>query len=251
MLTYFRCVGGHIERKDEFTPESLKDAPEGTLHWIDLEDPTIKESSILEDPFHFHPLAIEDTLAEVHHPKLDDYDAYIYVIVHGMRFDAPTDQFITRELDVFLGPELPRHPPQRAHALDQLHPRPVRQGHRERLPQGLRLPAAPHPGPDVRPLLPEPRCPGRQDPAHPGGGLREPDQGHAGPDLRPQEGHHPAPPPLLAAARDREPPGPCRPQGHQRARRRLLPRHLRQSLPDRGGGGRPTTTWCRARWMRT
>jgi magnesium transporter len=104
LLTYFRCVGGHIERKDEFTPESLKDAPEGTLHWIDLEDPTIKESSVLEDPFHFHPLAIEDTLAEVHHPKLDDYDAYIYLIVHGMRFDAPTDQFITRELDAFLGP---------------------------------------------------------------------------------------------------------------------------------------------------
>jgi len=104
MLTYFRCVGGHIERKGEFTPESLRDAPEGTLHWIDLEDPTIKESSILEDPFHFHPLAIEDTLAEVHHPKLDDYDTYVYLIVHGMRFDAPTDQFITRELDVFLGP---------------------------------------------------------------------------------------------------------------------------------------------------
>ncbi len=87
MLTYFRCVGGHIERAGEFTPENLRGAPEGTLH-----------------PFHFHPLAIEDTLAELHHPKLDDYDTYIYLIVHGMRFDAPTDQFITRELDVFLGP---------------------------------------------------------------------------------------------------------------------------------------------------
>jgi len=104
VLTYFRCVGGHIERVDEFTPESLRDAPEGTLHWIDLEDPTIKEASMLEDPFHFHPLAIEDCLAEVHHPKLDDYDTYVFLIVHGMRFDAPTDQFITRELDVFLGP---------------------------------------------------------------------------------------------------------------------------------------------------
>jgi len=104
LLTYFRCVGGHIERAGEFTPESLKGAPEGTLHWIDLEDPTINESSILENLFHFHPLAIEDTLAEVHHPKLDDYETYIYLIVHGMRFDAPTDQFITRELDVFLGP---------------------------------------------------------------------------------------------------------------------------------------------------
>jgi magnesium transporter len=104
MLTYFRCVGGHIERRAEFSADSLRDAPEGTLHWIDIEDPTIKESSILENPFHFHPLAIEDTLAEVHHPKLDDYDAYIFLIVHGMRFDAPTDQFITRELDVFLSP---------------------------------------------------------------------------------------------------------------------------------------------------
>jgi magnesium transporter len=104
MLTYFRCVGGRIERQAHFTAASLRDAPEGTFHWIDLEDPTADESGVLTDPFHFHPLAIEDCLAEVHHPKLDDYDAYIFVIVHGMRFDAPTDQFITRELDIFLGP---------------------------------------------------------------------------------------------------------------------------------------------------
>ena len=39
---------------------------------------------------------------------------------HGIRFDAPSDQFITRELDVFLGPNYlvthhhgphPREPP--------------------------------------------------------------------------------------------------------------------------------------------
>ena len=101
MLTYFRCVNGAIE-KLEFRPELLKEVPEA-IHWIDLEDPTVKEATILEDPFHFHPLAIEDCLSEVHHPKVDDYDAYIFVIVHGIRFDAPTDQFITRELDIFLG----------------------------------------------------------------------------------------------------------------------------------------------------
>jgi magnesium transporter len=102
MLTYYRCRGGHIERA-EFDAETLKEAAD-TLHWVDLEDPTIKEATFLEDPFHFHPLAIEDTLAEVHHPKLDDYDGYVFLIVHAIRFDAPTDQFITRELDVFLGP---------------------------------------------------------------------------------------------------------------------------------------------------
>jgi magnesium transporter len=54
--------------------------------------------------FHFHPLAIEDTLKDVNHPKVDDYDDYIFMTVHGIRFDAPTDQFFTRELDIFLGP---------------------------------------------------------------------------------------------------------------------------------------------------
>jgi magnesium transporter len=63
----------------------------------------VKEAAILENPFHFHPLAIEDCLSEVHHPKVDDYGEYLFFIVHGIRFDAPTDQFITRELDIFLG----------------------------------------------------------------------------------------------------------------------------------------------------
>lgn len=102
MLNYFRCVDGRIEHFNEFRPDLFAEL-ENAFHWIDLEDPTVKEATILEDPFHFHPLAIEDCLSEVHHPKVDDYDEYLFIIVHGIRFDAPTDAFITRELDMFLG----------------------------------------------------------------------------------------------------------------------------------------------------
>jgi len=102
VLNYFKCAGGRIEHVPEFRPEHIREGSEA-LHWIDLEDPTVKEATILEDPFHFHPLAIEDCLSEVHHPKVDDYEDYSFIIVHGIRFDAPTDQFITRELDIFLG----------------------------------------------------------------------------------------------------------------------------------------------------
>ena len=103
MLNYFRCVDGAIQHV-EFASHRLTEHPRA-YHWIDLEDPTPKEAGILEDPFHFHPLAIEDCLSDVHHPKVDDYDAYAFLIVHGIRFDVPSDQFITRELDVFLGPD--------------------------------------------------------------------------------------------------------------------------------------------------
>jgi magnesium transporter len=102
VLTYFKCAAGRIEAVPEFRPEHIREGA-SAFHWIDLEDPTVKEATILEDPFHFHPLAIEDCLSEVHHPKVDDYEDYVFIIVHGIRFDAPTDQFITRELDIFLG----------------------------------------------------------------------------------------------------------------------------------------------------
>jgi magnesium transporter len=102
VLNYFRSVGGRIEHYTEFRAD-LFAAPEA-VHWIDLEDPTEAEARILSDPLHFHPLAIEDTLNDINHPKVDDYETYVFMTVHGIRFDAPTDQFFTRELDIFLGP---------------------------------------------------------------------------------------------------------------------------------------------------
>jgi magnesium transporter len=102
MLNYFRHANGRIEHHDRFDPQLFASDP-AAFHWIDLEDPTPEESHILEDPFHFHPLAIEDCLVEVHHPKLDEYEEYLFLIVHGIRFDAPSDRFLTRELDIFLG----------------------------------------------------------------------------------------------------------------------------------------------------
>jgi hypothetical protein len=45
MLTYFRCVGGRIEQHQELPPELLRE-PEGALHWIDLEDPTVKRLTV-------------------------------------------------------------------------------------------------------------------------------------------------------------------------------------------------------------
>lgn len=103
MLTYFRCVKGRIERRPGFSASDLTELPQAQ-HWIDLEDPTAEEVRILEEVFHFHPLAIEDTVSDIQSPKMDDYGDYAFLVVHGVRSEAPPDTFLTRELDVFLGP---------------------------------------------------------------------------------------------------------------------------------------------------
>jgi magnesium transporter len=102
MLTYFQCVNGRIEKRP-FSPELFGESPE-TLHWLDLESPTPEETAVLERPFGFHPLAIEDCLSEINHPKIDDYESYLFIIVHGIHRDAPEELLVTRELDTFLGP---------------------------------------------------------------------------------------------------------------------------------------------------
>ncbi len=102
MLTYFRCVDGKVEKVDRFTPDMLTPDPE-VMHWIDLDTPTPEEARVLTDPFHFHPLAIADCLEDINHPKVDDYQSYIFLTVHAVGFDDKSGEFRTSELDMFLG----------------------------------------------------------------------------------------------------------------------------------------------------
>ncbi|HET7011854.1 MAG TPA: magnesium/cobalt transporter CorA [Anaerolineales bacterium] len=77
----------------------------GGLVWVDFvgEPPEVCEP-ILRGIFNFHPLAIDDALAETHVPKVDDWGEYLYIAIHAIRFEAEAEQpLTTHELDAFLG----------------------------------------------------------------------------------------------------------------------------------------------------
>jgi magnesium transporter len=81
---------------------SFQSVPEN-LYWWDLKEATEDESACLADYFHFHPLAIEDCISDIHHPKLDYYESYLYLVVHGVDVDLTKELgFAPKELDVFL-----------------------------------------------------------------------------------------------------------------------------------------------------
>jgi magnesium transporter len=75
----------------------------GIWVWVDISDPTPDEARILSEQFHFHELAIEDALAEIHQPKVESYGDYLYLILHGIDFKAKEHAFRTQEIDFFLG----------------------------------------------------------------------------------------------------------------------------------------------------
>jgi magnesium transporter len=102
LITIHKHEGGAtrcVERVDPawLSPES------GVWVWVDLEQPTPEEALILSEVFHFHDLAIEDALSESHHPKVESYGSFLYLILHGIDFSATEHCFRTKDIDFFLG----------------------------------------------------------------------------------------------------------------------------------------------------
>ena len=77
--------------------------------WVDLDSPTTEEARILSDVFHFHELAIEDAMSEAHHPKVESYGDYLYLILHGIDFAASEHCFTTQGRRLLSRRAVPRH----------------------------------------------------------------------------------------------------------------------------------------------
>ena len=103
MISVYVYRNGDTQTTDRVEPQWL-DPSSGVTLWVDVVQPTPEEGqAILANTFHFHPLSVEDALSEIHHPKVEPYDRYLYVILHGIDFQASEHQFATRDVDFFLG----------------------------------------------------------------------------------------------------------------------------------------------------
>ena len=84
------------------------------LRWINIERPRPADRAWLEEHFDFHPLDYEDVLSRNQRPKIDEYDEYLFIVLHFPRFDKNVGRLNAAELDLFVGPDflitLPNEP---------------------------------------------------------------------------------------------------------------------------------------------
>ena len=88
-----------LERREDLVQAVA--SKQGAL-WLDLDNPAPEEIALLSEVFKLDPLAVEDIVDEIHHPKVDDYSDYIYLSVHGVRPGTERGDLQTCELDVVL-----------------------------------------------------------------------------------------------------------------------------------------------------
>jgi magnesium transporter len=75
------------------------------IRWIHIESPRTADRDWLEEHFDFHPLDYEDVFSRNQRPKLDQYDDYVFIVLHFPLFDKDSGRILTAELDLFMGPD--------------------------------------------------------------------------------------------------------------------------------------------------
>jgi magnesium transporter len=75
------------------------------FRWINIERPGPVDQAWLEEHFEFHPLDHEDVRSRNQRPKIDEYDDYLFIVLHFPVFDKQVGRLNTGELDMFVGPD--------------------------------------------------------------------------------------------------------------------------------------------------
>jgi magnesium transporter len=99
----YRDAEGHVtyDLPIEQLPAIMR-AEQGVV-WVDMQAPSMDDYKlVLERTYHFHPLAIEDAINDVHLPKIDDYGTYLYLVFHTVSLGQEPMDIETEEVDVFL-----------------------------------------------------------------------------------------------------------------------------------------------------
>jgi magnesium transporter len=103
LIRYFVHRGGRTESVDRLDP-ALLSRDSGVVVWADVAEPNEADGAILRDAFGLHELAVEAAVQRETNPKVEAYDRYLYIVLHGINFDVTEHKFETHETDFFLAP---------------------------------------------------------------------------------------------------------------------------------------------------
>src|ERR671921_701708 len=98
-----RTAVDHAPQSD--TEPNVEVVERDGLRWINIERPGPVDQAWLEEHFEFHPLDYEDVRSRNQRPKIDEYDDYLFIVLHFPVFDSQVGRLNAAEVDIFVGPD--------------------------------------------------------------------------------------------------------------------------------------------------
>jgi len=82
---------------------NVRSVANGKLTWFYIEKPTSQEVAFLAQRFKFHPLDLDDVLSRMQRPKIDEYEDYLFMVLHFPVFDEENRITKPSEINIFVG----------------------------------------------------------------------------------------------------------------------------------------------------
>jgi magnesium transporter len=101
MITYYVFRDGVTRQHDAIDPAWIQRGSEVRV-WADVQQPDAADADTLRTLFNIHPLAVQDAIEELQHPKVEAYPGLLYVVLHGINFKPESDEFDTHDTDFFV-----------------------------------------------------------------------------------------------------------------------------------------------------
>lgn len=73
------------------------------LTWVNIEGPAEREIQYLAQNYHFHPMDLDDCLSRTQRQKIDEYQDYLFSILHFQVYNKATRVSTHTQLSIFIG----------------------------------------------------------------------------------------------------------------------------------------------------
>ena len=104
MIRCWEVHEGVLGEETAFDPHKVARAlDEGRHVWLDVTDPDAEELGSLRNTFDLHELSIEDSERWGQRSKLEFYEDYVFMVLHGLRLEAD-DRLVDSEVHLFASP---------------------------------------------------------------------------------------------------------------------------------------------------
>lgn len=91
------------EDRAEAAEPRIEEISSQGLRWVNIPEPGPLERDWVGENFDFHALDLEDVLSPNQRPKIDEYEDYLFIVLHFPVYDHATRRLVTGELDMFVG----------------------------------------------------------------------------------------------------------------------------------------------------
>jgi magnesium transporter len=98
-----RAQGLPLAAEREQTRVEVIETP--NLRWINIQRPRSVDQAWIEERFDFHALDYEDVFSRNQRPKVDEYEDYLFIVLHFPRYDKTVSRLNAAEVDMFIGPD--------------------------------------------------------------------------------------------------------------------------------------------------